>query len=163
MAKEEFTEIYNIHAPQVLRMCRGYAVDDDEAQDLLQETFVKVWQNLSDFRGEAKLSTWIYRIAVNTCLSYLRSPKNKKPAEFTDTIERVEVNDGAEKEAEVQSLYSAIRKLPEADRLIMTMLLEEIPYEEIAATMDVSPGNLRVKIHRIKQQLTKLYEDNERL
>ncbi len=163
MVQEDFTEVYNTHAGQVFRMCRGYARDEDEAQDLLQETFMKVWQNLSQFRGDSKLSTWIYRIAVNTCLSYLRSPKNKRPGEFTENIERVEDNEGQEKEAEVQALYKAIRKLPEADRLLITMVLEEISYEEIATTLDVSPGNLRVKIHRIKQQITKLYEYNEGL
>ncbi|MFZ1530244.1 MAG: sigma-70 family RNA polymerase sigma factor [Ferruginibacter sp.] len=158
-----FTEIYTKHAPQVLHMCMAYTDNEALAQDLMQETFVKVWQNIRQFRGEAKISTWIYRIAINTCLGHLRSPKNAAPAELKETFDRADENGSIQKEQDIQELYRAIHQLPEADRLIISMVLEAIPYEEIAASLNISEGNLRVKIHRIKQELTKLFFNNEQL
>jgi RNA polymerase sigma factor (sigma-70 family) len=162
-AQTAFTEIYREHAPKVWRMCLAYAENEAQAQDFMQETFIKVWQHLESYRGEAQISTWIYRIAVNTCLSHIRSSKNKSPLQLDEHYEVMEDNSGAEKEQQVQQLYAAIRQLPETDRLIITMVLEQIPYPEIAAAINVKEGNLRVKIHRIKQELTKLFSSYEQV
>lgn len=158
-----FTEIYTKHAPQVLRMCMAYTDNEAQAEDFMQETFVKVWQNIRQFRGESKISTWIYRIAINTCLGHLRSPKNAAPSELKNTFDREDDCGGISKELDIQQLYRAIHQLSEADRLIISMVLEEIPYDEIAASLNISEGNLRVKIHRIKQELTKLFFNHEQL
>jgi len=158
-----FTEIYNKHAPQVLRMCRAYTESEAQAQDFLQETFIKVWQHLDNFRGDAKVSTWIYRIAVNTCLSHIRSNKNKAPVELQEHFDRADDTTALVKEQQIAQLYKAVHRLPEADRLIISMVLEEIPYDEIAEALNISDGNLRVKIHRIKQELTKLFFSDENI
>lgn len=135
----------------------GYAEDEAQAQDFLQETFIRIWQNLSKFRGEASISTWIYRITVNTCLGHLRSPKNKVPAELKPNFDTADDTANISKDHHLQQLYRAIRKLPETERLIISMVLEEIPYEEIASSFNITEGNLRVKIHRIKLELTQLF------
>ncbi len=158
-----FTELYNKHAPQVLRMCMAYTDDEAQAQDFLQETFIKVWQHLDSYRGDAKISTWIYRIAVNTCLSHIRSTKNKVPDALQENFDKADDLSGIAKEQHIQHLYNAIHQLPETDRLIISMVLEEIPYDEIAKTVNISEGNLRVKIHRIKQELTKIFFKYEQL
>ena len=160
---KHFTELYNKHAAPVLRMCMAYTDNEAQAQDFLQETFIKVWQHLESYRGDAKISTWIYRIAVNTCLSHLRSAKNKIPDELKETFDKADDNNAATKERHIQQLYNAIHQLAETDRLIISMVLEEIPYDEIAATVNVTEGNLRVKIHRIKQELTKIFFKYEQL
>ncbi len=162
-AQKNFTEIYNGHAPQVLRMCMAYTNNEAQAQDFLQETFIKVWQHMGHYRGDAKISTWIYRIAVNTCLSHIRSAKNKIPDELKENFEGVDDTSAVVKEQQVQQLYKAIHQLPETDRLIISMVLEEISYDEIAATVNITEGNLRVKIHRIKQELTKIFFKYEQL
>jgi RNA polymerase sigma-70 factor, ECF subfamily len=163
--KEEivFTDIYNKHAPQVLRMCMAYTDSEAQAQDFLQETFIKVWQNLDNFRRDAKVSTWIFRIAVNTCLSHIRSGKNKMPEELKEHFDAADDTSAAIKEQQVAQLYNAVHQLPETDRLIISMVLEQIPYEEIASAINISEGNLRVKIHRIKQELTKLFFSDENI
>ncbi len=69
---QDFTKLYNDYSPGLLKLCLGYTGDKALAEDLLQETFIAVWNNLQKFRGDASMNTWIYRIAVNTCLSYLR-------------------------------------------------------------------------------------------
>lgn len=156
-----FTAIYNQHAPAILKMCKAYTDDEAQAQDFLQETFIKVWQHFENFRGDAKISTWIYRIAINTCLSHIRTRKNKTSQPLSENFDKADDSNAAIKEQHVQQLYSAVHKLQETDRLIITMVLEEIPYDEIAEAVNISEGNLRVKIHRIKQQLTTLFFKHE--
>ena len=157
-----FKEIYKTYSPKVHRLCLGYTGNAMEADDLLQEVFIKAWQNLDKFRGDSQVSTWIYRIAVNTCLYHLRSQKNKKSVDLDKIVlkKEEEVDD---KEQQIQLLYKCISELSEADRLIITLLLEEVPYSEIAIVTEISEGNLRVKIHRIKQQLSTIYAKYERI
>lgn len=157
-----FKEIYETYSPKVHRLCLGYTGDTMEADDLLQEVFIKAWQNLDKFRGDSQISTWIYRIAVNTCLYHLRSQKNKKSVDIDKAIIKKE-EETDDKEQQIQLLYKCISELSEADRLIITLLLEEVPYHEIAAVTEISEGNLRVKIHRIKQQLSTIYAKYERI
>ncbi len=161
--KENFAEIYQQFAPQVLRICMGYTSNTEQAKDFMQETFIKVWQHLDHFRGESKISTWLYRIAVNTCLHYWRSPKNKTPESLQESFDTPDHEEYPEKEKNIRQLYQAIGQLKETDRLIISMVLEEIPYPEIAETLNMSEGNLRVKIHRIKQDLTKIFFYHESL
>ncbi|KGO82705.1 RNA polymerase subunit sigma-24 [Flavobacterium cauense R2A-7] len=154
--------MYQTYSPKVHRLCLGYTGNTMEADDLLQEVFIKAWQNLNKFRGDSQISTWIYRIAVNTCLHHLRSQKNKKNVDIDKTVIKKE-EETDDKEQQIQLLYKCISELSEADRLIITLLLEEVPYSEIAEVTAISEGNLRVKIHRIKQQLSTIYAKYERI
>ncbi len=159
--KEKFTELYNEHAPGIRKLCLGYTGDGAMAEDLLQETFIAVWHNMEKFRGDAKWSTWIFRIAVNTCLSHLRK-MNHKMVNMDELPLAGLADETHQKEQEVQLLYKCVSQLAEADRLIITMVLENKSYPEIAAITDISENNLRVKIHRIKKQLTEIYNRYER-
>lgn len=165
MANKEvaFRNIFEANSKKIYHLCYGYTGDNDAANDLLQETFLKVWQNLDKFRNQAMISTWIYRIAVNTCLTYLRSEKRQAKDELTETIAETHAEEFSEKNEQVALLYKCISKLEETERIIITMVLDELPYPEIAEISGISEGNLRVKIHRIKQKLTELYNHHERL
>lgn len=155
-----FKVIYNDYSAKVQRLCLGYTGNVAEAEDVLQETFIKAWQNFDKFRGDAQVSTWIYRIAVNTCLQYIKKQKGKKEIDVATVSHKInETEDN--KEEQVQILYKCISKLSEMDRLIITLLLEEVSYEEMATITAITEGNLRVKIHRIKQQISKLYTKYE--
>ena len=158
----QFREIYTAYSPKIHRLCLGYTGDSMMADDLLQEIFIKVWQNYEKFRGESQISTWIYRIAMNTCLQHLRADKSKYKADI-DKIKLIREEETDEKELQIQLLYKCISELSEADRVIITLLLEEVPYNEIAEVTAISEGNLRVKIHRIKQQLSTIYAKYERI
>ncbi len=160
--EQQFKELYEKYGPKVKRLCLGYTGNTMEAEDLLQEVFVKVWQNLHAFRGDSQVSTWIYRIAVNTCLYQIRSTKNKKIVDLEKAPVLLEI-EGDNKEMQIQILHKAISELKESDRLIITLLLEEVSYPEIAQITEISEVNLRVKIHRIKQQLSIIYAKYERL
>ncbi len=163
MEKEQlFEEIFKANSKKIYHLCYGYTGDDASAHDLMQETFLKVWQNLHKFRNQALISTWIYRIAVNTCLSYLRVEKRQAKEELTENIIETRGEEVSDKQEKVTALYKCISQLEENERLIITMVLDEIPYPEIAQISGISDGNLRVKIHRIKLKLTELYNRNER-
>lgn len=163
MSKEAlFKEIFQANSKKIYHLCYGYTGDDESANDLVQETFIKVWQNLDKFRNQALISTWIYRIAVNTCLSYLRVEKRHPKDELTDQIIETMGEDISEKNEQVSTLYKCIAQLEENERFIITMVLDELPYAEIAEISGISEGNLRVKIHRIKQKLTEIYNKYER-
>ena len=158
-----FDSLYQTHYPKVLKLCLGYTGDYAQAQDLAQETFVKVWQNLLTFKGESQLTTWLYRIAVNTCLNHFRTVRSR-PADSLQAHHNEQIADETgESDQQISLLYTSIRQLAETDRLIITLVLEDTPYSEIAQVIGISEGNLRVKIHRIKQQLTDIYHRYERL
>ncbi|HWV71848.1 MAG TPA: RNA polymerase sigma factor [Pseudosphingobacterium sp.] len=157
-----FKSIFDRNNRKVYHLCYGYTGDSDAANDLMQETFIKVWQNLDKFRNQSQISTWIYRIAVNTCLSYLRVEKRKVTDEINERIIETKADEVSDKQEQVNQLYKCIAQLEENERIIITMVLDEVPYQEIAEISGISEGNLRVKIHRIKNKLTEIYNRHER-
>jgi len=156
----EFEEIYNSYNQKIYRLCMSYSNDRDLAKDLTQETFIQVWTNLSKFRNESSIGTWIFRIASNICLRQIERSKKNITSELPFQIEekQEESND-----AQIAFLYKCISELAETDRLIISLVLEEQPQKEIADILGISEGNIRVKIHRIKQLLTKKFNENEKL
>ena len=150
----KFEEIYTTYSPKIFRLCMGYVNDKDWAKDLTQETFIQVWQNLDKFRNESSVGTWIFRIASNICLRQIeRSSKMQKtevPFQIEDKKEEI-LNE------QIELLYKCINTLEESDRLIISLVLEDLPQKEIASITGISEGNIRVKIHRIKQTLTQRF------
>lgn len=152
-----FEEIYAAYSPRVYRLCRGYVRDADWAADLTQEVFVAVWQHLAGFRGEAAISTWVFRIATNTCLRQVgreqrRATTPTAPEDFPANLAAEPPDPGPQER--LDALYRAIGELAEADRLLIGLVLEAVPYPEIAAIVGISEGNVRVRLHRIKEKLT---------
>ncbi|GAA4326438.1 hypothetical protein GCM10023149_29260 [Mucilaginibacter gynuensis] len=124
----------------------------------MQETFISVWKNLAGFRKEAQLGSWIFRIATNHCLRALEVARRMPPGDMPLHLAEVPEESPEEKQ---RWLYQAIATLPETDRIIISLELEGLPQAEIAEVVGMSPVNIRVKIHRIKEKLAiqlKLYE-----
>lgn len=157
-----FTQLYRQYGPGIRKLCLGYTGDAAKADDLLQDTFLAVWNHLETFRGEAKWSTWIYRIAVNTCLVNLRKQKMQFVSD-QDTVLGQLAEERSDTEQQVQLLYKSISQLRESDRVIIMLVLEDKPYPEIAEIIGITETNLRVKIHRIKKELTEIYQKHDRL
>lgn len=158
-----FNELFSKHYPKVLRLCRGYFNGDaDVASDAAQEVFIKVWENLDSFRNESRISTWIFRISVNTCLVYLRKKSSKKEIN-TEQFPSIESESySAEIEEKLSRMYACIQKLDEAGKMIILMVLEGLEYSEIAEVVGITEETLRVRIHRIKKNLTQCVQ-NDRL
>lgn len=155
--KERFKEYFNSYQDMVFSLCLGYSKGDkDLANDLTQETFVKVWGALPTFRSESAPKTWIYRICANTCLLHIRK---ERKIQHTEIGELPAVSDDNSHE-DYSHLYSAIGQLKELDRVIILLVLDEVEYPEIASIVGVSEGNLRVKISRIKKKLNQLLSNH---
>lgn len=146
----DFDLIYKTYAPQIFRVCLGYTNDADHAKDLVQETFISVWKNLSDFKNQAHISTWIFRIATNKCLRALEVAKRMPAGEMPFNLTEVHEESPEEK---LSFLYRCIAELDEADRIIISLELEGLPQADIAEIVGLSKVNVRVKIHRIKEKL----------
>jgi RNA polymerase sigma-70 factor (ECF subfamily) len=153
--KEQFNLIYQEHYPKVFRLCKGYFHGDITlSDDATQEVFIKIWEKLDTFRNEASISTWIYRITVNTCLLHLRKKKSK--SEFTtDSFPVLPAESySEEKDIQLNKMYNCIQKLDETGKIIILMILEGFEYDKISDVIGIKEESLRVRIHRIKKSLT---------
>lgn len=147
-----FQHIYRENYQRVMSLCLGYVKGNEFlAKDLAQEVFVKVWQNLSRFRQHSKISTWIYRITVNTCLQELRK---KKYVDLKIDIENDTTSNPIEIENRFERMYNCINSLTAENRSIILLELEEVPQTEIAEIIGISHAATRTRIHRIKEQLS---------
>lgn len=156
--QKTFDRLFTQYRDLVYRLCFSYTKSEVQAEDLMQECFSKVWMSLDGFQHRSDFSTWIYRIAANTCLMQLRKEKNN-PVEYHEQLK-----DHASEEKNIEqhseSLYKAIAQLAEIDRLIISMVLEEIPQKQIGEVMGITENNVNVKVHRIKKQLKELLLNN---
>lgn len=156
-----FEGIYNKYSAKIYRVCLGYFNDQELAKDLTQETFISVWQNLSSFRSEADIGTWVYRIATNKCLRQLENDKKTEFTELPIDLKATEKDDATE--AQHQLLHRFISELGEIERIVILLYLENVSQEQIAEIVGISHANVRVKIHRIKEVLTKKFKENGQL
>lgn len=152
-----FEEIYELYWQRIFRLCMGYVNNPDLAQDLAQETFIIVWQQLPKFRNESSIGTWIFRIASNNCLRQIEKEKKFAKADLPINLEEKKQES---MEPQIQMLYQFISELPETDRIIISLELEEVKQAEIAHIVGLSESNIRVKIHRIKEKLTQKFKEN---
>lgn len=153
-----FEDIYNSYWKKIFRICMGYVNDFDVAQDLAQDTFIIVWQQLPRFRNESNIGTWIFRIASNNCLRQIEKEKRFIKTELPINLKE---ENQESIEPKIQFLYKCISELPETDRIIISLELENIKQSEIASIVGLSEANIRVKIHRIKEKLTQKFKENE--
>ena len=153
-----FEIIYKANWQKVFRLCMGYVNDIDVAKDLAQETFIKVWTQLPKFRNESSIGTWIFRIASNTCLRQIEKESKMPRSEFPREIKEEILETNIEKD--IKFLYQCISELQEVERIIISLELEDMNQKEIAEIVGLSQGNVRVKIHRIKEKLTQKFKKN---
>ncbi|NJM26399.1 MAG: RNA polymerase sigma factor [Bacteroidia bacterium] len=135
-----------------------YETDTDARNDLFQEIVLQLWKSFHTFRGEAKISTWMYRIALNTAISGIRKLHRTVR---TEDLREIHFNIGESGGSEVQEensqkLQWAIRQLSEIERAMVMLALEEVPYDEIAATIGITQNNVRVRMNRIREKLRKI-------
>jgi RNA polymerase sigma factor (sigma-70 family) len=137
------------------KICRMYTTDKKAHNDLFQEITIQLWKNYSKFRGDAKFSTWMYRVALNTAISlYRKSTRTIKTDDFSDVafkISSTEYDDTEEKQLE--ALYKAIHHLNDIDKALIFLYLEDKNFNEIAETLGISNVNARVKMNRAKEKL----------
>lgn len=144
------------------KVCRLYCFTESDRQDLFQEIVFQLWRSYPSFRGEARVSTWLYRIALNTAISGLRKQRglfttvdpDRLPTQWQD------IQYPAEKDEQVQLLYAAIDKLTEVEKALTMLYLEDRSYNEMEEILGISQNNLRVKMNRIRDKLRKITQAN---
>lgn len=152
-----FEDIYKSYWQKIFRLCMGYVNDYDIAQDLAQEAFIIVWQQLPKFRNECNIGTWIFRIASNNCFRLIEKEKRIIKTELPINLKE---ENREPIEPKIEMLYKFISELPETDRIIISLELEEVKQAEIANIVGLSEANVRVKIHRIKEKLMQKFKEN---
>ena len=155
--EKKFISLINEHQGLIHKVCIMYENDPDVRNDLFQEIVFQLWKSFSSFRGEAKITTWMYRIALNTAISGFR--KQTRIVKTEDLKElHLNISDswGDEREESIQRLHWAIRQLSEIERAMIMMALEEVPYDEIAETIGITQNNVRVRMNRIREKIKKL-------
>ncbi|ARV10695.1 hypothetical protein BTO05_02615 [Winogradskyella sp. PC-19] len=156
--EKDFTNIYNLHAPKVHRLCLGYASGNDTlAKEWLQETFIKVWNHRKSFKGKSSIATWIYRIAVNVCLSDLRKSKNNISINESILSDKVSEDNSYDDSVvkDLKKMYQCINQLNEQNKALILLELENIPQATIADTVGLANGTLRTRLSRIRKALLK--------
>ena len=153
--EELFSRLVRENKSTIYTVCYMFSKDEDEVQDLFQETLINMWKGMEGFREESKIGTWIYRVALNTCLTMER----KKKREIKKVPLQMDVNlfeDGDANAKQARMLHQRISQLAYVDRAIVMLWLEGMSYDEIGAVVGISAQNVAVKLFRIKEQLKKM-------
>lgn len=153
---------------RIYRLCCCYVPDPDERKDVYQEVLIHIWQSLDSFEGKSEISTWIYRIAVNSCLGYLRAERRRKrifdgnaDLRSTEVPDQGQSDVGGNMDADVQKLYDAIGQLEPVERALISLYLEDVSTRDMAAIFGISEVNVRVRLHRVKGRLKEMLEVSE--
>lgn len=155
MEKNKFVELIADNQGMILKVCKVYRDTAEDREDLFQDIILELWKSIESFKQESKLSTWIYRIALNTAIARYRSGSSKIRYQ---TISKEELNisvkpkESAQEEAAV-ILYAAINKLNTIEKAIILLYLEERSYQEMASILGLSESNISVKLTRIRKKL----------
>lgn len=150
----EFSQLVRDNKNTIYTVCYMFANDENEVNDLFQETLINLWKGMGSFQGKSKLSTWIYRVTLNTCISADRKKKRRKEEPLSLDINLYEDTD--EDTLQIRQLHKLIGKLGLVDRALVLMWLEDMSYEEMGNILGTSAKNVGVKLVRIKEKLKKL-------
>jgi len=146
----------------IYKICYLYADNEADRQDLYQEIVIQVWKGYQNFRGEAKFSTWLYQVAINTAIAGFRKEK-KSPLTYSadgSLPEMADINYGEKETEQLEQLYAAISRLNDIEKAVVMLYLDDNSYEEMENIMGIPNGALRVKMTRIKEKLRQLTKNN---
>ena len=154
--EKDFLEMIAAQKRTIYKVCYIYAKDQDDLNDLFQETVLNLWKSFPRYRGDSKLTTWVYRIAMNTCITFLRR-SNTRPHTVPMTAQAVASLEADEETSEqLKELYRLINQLGKLERALILLWLEERSYQEMADILGLSKANVAVKLNRIKEKLKKM-------
>ena len=164
ITEQEFSQLVADNEGRLRNLCRVYADSEADQEDIFQEILIQIWHSLPSFNGNAKIETWIYRLAINTAISFVRKKQTRQKyrSKFKEQQE-FEPNRGIifqeSEDQQVVTLYNAISELNPSEKAIITMYLEDFSYAEISFVTDISENYVGVKLHRIKKKLSNIIEE----
>ena len=156
--QERFLQLLDEYKDLIAKVCYVYSSPTVSMDDLYQEVAANIWTGLDNFRGEAKISTWIYRTAINTCITWLRRNRHQNLNTPLEDAMAVADNDGDSRMERYKQLHRLIASLQPMEKALVTLWLDDKPYAEIAAVTGLSVANVATRLHRIKEKLAKSAE-----
>lgn len=149
--EQQFTKTVTEHKSTIYTVCYMFSQDADEVNDLFQEVLVNLWKGFESFEQRSDIRTWIYRVALNTCISLDRKKRRQATARLSMDINLFEDRD--EDTRQVDLLHKRIAQLQPFDRAIVLLWLENLPYDEIGEIVGITAKNVSVRLYRIREQL----------
>ncbi len=161
--ERDFLQIIKDNQGIIHKVCNIYCDDQEDRNDLFQEIVAQLWKSFPSFRQESKVTTWMYRVALNTAITSFKKQK-RRPDQNRLTYENFQIKDenyDHETEEDIKVLHRAVAQLTGVEKSIIILYLEEKKYEEIAEITGITQNYVRVKMNRIKKKLKKIMETGE--
>ena len=160
-----FTSLVKKYQEKLYWHIRRMVVEHEDANDVLQNTFIKVWNGLASFREDSQLYTWLYRIATNECLTFIDQIKRKSVVNFDDVAEdfsnKVKADTNFDANRLEWKLQVAIQQLPEKQRVVFNLrYYDEMPYEEMSTVLDTSVGALKASYHHAAKKIEEFIKNS---
>jgi RNA polymerase sigma-70 factor (ECF subfamily) len=162
--EHKFLELVNENRNRILRLCRVYSWNSADQDDLYQEILFQIWRGFPGLKENQFASTWLYRVAINTAISFVRKRNSRTDRviyiEHSDLTRTIESQQPTEENTDdrIANLYNAIFKLDPLEKALVTLFLEDFTYEQIAEATGISANNVGVMLHRAKKKLSSLME-----
>lgn len=161
MSKEEkFNAIVSENSERIRNICRYYNSNAEDQKDMYQEVLVNIWKSLDSFRGDSALSTWVYRVAVNTSLTFtgkafrhMKLIVNSDTTNLNSILDDENLNEKFAQEQLLERMQSELNQLSVIDKALISLMLEGLSMKEIAEVIGITEPNVKVKIHRVKSHL----------
>ena len=155
--QKQFSVMVRQNKNTIFTVCYMFSKDQEEVNDLFQEVLIRLWQGFDNYKGNSKERTWIYRVALNTCISFDRKKRrhNKKQVYMGDDLFGCNEHDSQQTEV----LHKRITRLRPLDRAIVLLWLGGISYEEIGSIIGITAKNVSVRLYRIREQLKNMSND----
>jgi RNA polymerase sigma factor (sigma-70 family) len=158
--EKEFLNRIESHKGILYKVSKMYMDTADDQQDLFQEIVCQLWKSYESFRNESQFSTWMYRVAINTAIVFLKKEKRKVDKyEIASENIKEEEDDSHIKESQIDHFYKAVQKLEKIDKAIIFYQLEGFSHREIGDNLGISEGNARVKLNRAKEKLKEIIKN----
>ncbi len=163
--EKKFLELVNENQNKILRVCRVYSWNSADQDDLYQEILLQIWRGLPTLKEKQFANTWLYRVAINTAISFARKRSSRsdrvvyaEPADLTRTIESRQATEDPRSDR-MANLYTAIFKLDSLEKALVTLFLEDFTYEQMAEVTGISANHVGVMLHRAKKKLSCLMKE----
>ncbi|MCJ7933761.1 MAG: RNA polymerase sigma factor [Chryseobacterium sp.] len=153
-----FLKLINQHKGILYKASRIYADSTEDREDLQQEILVQLWKSYQNFKGNSEFSTWMYRVAINTAITYLKKEKQRTNNQ-TDTTPQFEVRQedyNPAKDKQLEFFYTAVQELNSLEKAVIFYFMEGMSHKEIGNNLGISEGNARVKLNRTKEKIQQI-------
>jgi RNA polymerase sigma factor (sigma-70 family) len=159
--EKEFLDLMQKHKGILYKISRMYFDHTEDQQDLIQEMTFQLWKSYQNFKGDSQFSTWMYRVCLNTALTFFKKDDKKQDKyELDENYDRIDTDDSAFKEEQLKYFYDAVQELNKVEKALIFLFLEGINHKDIAENLGISEVNARVKLNRSKEKLQTIIKKN---